>query len=188
MGNLQNEAQEALNKGKKGEDKTVEISEVDLKGLVSTVQALQQDLAQFKKGGNIELPSVKTRKARVHFFNDKVITNIGQAWEIKDERGNFKMRLEIYVGGKKHEVDYKDYFESVEKKGFISKDLVIKEIKVIDEGIKDLGYVDKVEVDYDGFRTKTTGRVPLRVIVPEYSYVMELEDGETIEVNPLALN
>ena len=89
-------------------DETVEIGKEELQGLISTIHKLQQDFNKFEKGGEVELPTVKVRKARVHFYNGEVITSIGQAWEVDDGRGELLMRLEVYVGDKLYEVDYND--------------------------------------------------------------------------------
>lgn len=167
---------------------TVEIGKEDFQGLIATVQKLQQELDAVKKGeSTLELPDVKVRKAKVHFYKDKVVDNVGRAWEIRGQHGEPEMRLEIFVEGKKHEVDYKDYRGDKEQSGFTSKDCVIKEIKLIDKGETTHGYTDLVEVDYDNFRSVAKYKVPLKVVTPKYSYVMDV-DGQEAEVNPNALN
>lgn len=166
-------------------EKTIEVKEGDLKGLLATVQKLQQDLDSFKKGGAVELPTVKVRKARVHLFNNKVVTKIGQAWEVNDKFNEPVLRLEVFTGDKKYEVNYKDFKNDAN--GFKSEECVIKEIKTIDPGDNVLGYVNKIDVQYDSFRSEVVGQVPLKVVIPVYEYIMLVGEQE-VAVNPLALN
>lgn len=170
--------------GDNGEE-IVQVNQADLKGLISTINKLQQDIETFKKGGAIDLPTVKVRKARVHFYNGEVITSVGKAWEVLDKFGEPEMRLEIFVGKKKFDVKYSDYKGSLN--GFTSEECVIKEIKTIDAGENVLGYVNKIDVQYDSFRSEVVGQVPLKVTIPTYEYIMLVGDDE-VAVNPLALN
>lgn len=182
MAKLKDVAEESLGQGS---EEMVQVSQADLKGLVATIGKLQQDLEAFKKGGAIELPTVKVRKAKVHLLNGKVVTAIGRAWELEDKFGEPEMRLEVFIGDKKHEVRYRDYKEN--GNGFESKECEIKEIKTLDSGENVLGYVNKIDVQYDSFRSEVVGQVPLKVTIPVYEYIMNVDDEE-VAVNPLALN
>lgn len=184
---LKDLAEESVSKKGRNKEEEVSIKSSELKGLIATVAKLQQDLDTFKKGGAVELPTVKLRKARVHFYNGKAITSVGQAWEINDKYGEPEMRLEIFVGEKKYDVKYRDFMESNEKAGFTSEECTIKEIKTIDDGEQILGYVNKIDVQYDSFRSEVIGQVPLKVTIPVYEYIMLVGDEE-VAVNPLALN
>lgn len=198
MATLQDELKNELNtpkpetkeapKGKESVKETVEIAKADFQGLIANIQKLQQDLDAVKRGETVmELPDVKVRKARVHLYKGKIVEDVGKAWEVNDRFGEPAMRLEIFVEGKKHEVDYKAYVSGDEQQGFANKECVIKEIKVIDPGEEIQGYTDLAEVDYDNFRTVAKYRVPVKVVSPKYSYVMDI-DGQDVEINAKAIN
>ena len=51
--------------------------------------------------------------------------------------------------------------------------------------------MDKVEVEYDSYRSKKVGRVANKVVTPVYEYLMEIPGDEgvlEIKVDPTALN
>lgn len=171
-------------------DETVELTKSDFQGLIATVQKLQGEVTTLKERGgeSIALPSVKTRKAKIHTFKGEVITDVGKAWEIIDQYGAPEMRLEVFTGDKKHEVKYKGFTDDLEEFGFMSEQAVIKEIKVIDEGEVIQGYTDLIRVDYDNYRSSSLGKVPVKVTTPKYMYLMTRENGEDVEINPNALN
>lgn len=173
-------------------DKTIEISERDFQGLLSTIESLNQRLTNFEGSQkDLNLPVSKVKRARVHYYKGQPVVRVGKAWELKnaDGRGGAQMRLEVFTADDKlHEVNLKDFRDDVSDSGFTSKELVIKEIVTLDAGEKSYGMTEKVEVDYDKFRSVSVGRVPLLVVTPKHLYVMADDDGTEVEVDPLALN
>lgn len=180
--------EEKLVAGVSGETPTkdvIEVSRSDFQGLIATVTKLQNEVSTLK-GDPVDLPTVKTRTAKIHLYKNEIITKTGKAWEVLDTYGQPEMRLEVFVGDKKHEVRYKDF--STDDGGFTSERAAIKEIKTIDEGVEIQGYTDLVEVEYRDFRSVSKGRVPIKVVTPKYMYIMKRESGEEVELNPNALN
>ena len=161
-----------LKKARASDNPTVEIGKQELRGLISTVSMLENKVKVLEKGGDVDLPDVKVKKARVHFYKGVVITNVGEAWEEVTEKGKLAMRLEIYIDEELKEVDYKSFVESLGD--FTEEECVINEIKTIDDGRKVLGEVNLVEVEYDKFRSKSVGKVPMVVVTPVYEYIMDI--------------
>lgn len=183
--NIQNED---VVKPKEIKKDTVELTREDFQGLIANVQRLTQELESLKTGEIVELPTVKTRKAKIHLYKDEVVTNIGTAWEVDDEYGQPELRLEIFTGDKKHEVSHKAFTTDEARLGFTSEEAEIKEVRVLDESYQTQGYTDLIEVDYANFRSKAVGKVPIKVVTPKCIYTMKRNNGEEVEVNPLALN
>jgi len=187
---LKDQAQEVIGKSEqKREAKggTVEVKKEDFQGLIATIQKLQKDLDLVKRESGMELPTIKFRKAKLHFYKGNPIVNVGSAWEIENNRGEPEMRLEIF-SDKKYEVSYKAFVNDDANLGFSSEQAVIKEIKKIDDGVEIQGYTDLVEVDYTNYRSVAKGKVSVKVVTPKYAYIMELENGKLVELNPNALN
>lgn len=190
--NVLTQGQKNLEKDIQGAKKvkdTVELSREDFQGLMANVERMSKKIEALETGEVQELPDVaKVKKAKIHLYKDQVVTNVGTAWEVDDEYGEPELRLEIYIGDKKYEVNHKAFTTDEARLGFTSEDAEIKEVKMLDESYESQGYTDLVEVDYANFRSKAVGKVPLKVVTPKCIYIMKRANGEEIEVNPLALN
>jgi len=178
--NIQNAAGE---KPPKEEKKVIQIEEGKLLGILKRLEMLEKQAS----GEAPVLEAVKTHTARLKRFDEKLIVGYdkGIIYEKKLIEGKEQQVMMITVqfqDGTKKKIEYvKDYVQN--------NDIV--EVKVLKTDVKDdekrLGLVEVKRVDE--YRTIGTGvKVPMRVITPIATSLIELPNGEKITINNEFLN
>lgn len=160
---------------KETEEKTVNISEKKLAGILKRLETLEKGEAPI-----ITTPLVRT--ALLTLVEGKPIIKFGGFSEEKNDRNEKELWIEVETNdGEKRKMKYLDLIVKMEK---IKVDILSLEVR---ENVQDYGYTNAKRVD--GYKTVDTGvKVPLRVVTPEYFATVGLPDGEKLTVNNKVLN
>jgi hypothetical protein len=177
--------------GRPPKQETISALRYELEAMKATIKLLEE-------GGVKKLPMVRDRVARITFYEDKIVTNVGKVWmERKFGEVNKREEDRAYVSittedGKIHKIDYLDFLnESVR---------IICPIKKIDR--KDASVVHGTfqsqnlnpvnplgENQYKNFQSEEMEDVERKT--DDY-YVLEItkgqRKGEKVTLNYLALN
>lgn len=175
----------------KDKKETIEVAKEDFQGLIAHVHNLTQQINDLKKDEGAVMPELsKNKKVRVHYYNGKPVVGFGRSYEERNPQGEHWLKLEIDVDEgkeklKRYTVNYRDFREDVE--GFTSELAEIVSSQDVSKP-KDYGWTDKVEVDYENYRTRTVGRVPIKIVTPEYVYVVKRSNGEELTLSAKVVN
>lgn len=171
---------------------TIEVAKEDFQGLIAHVHNLTQQINELKKGDELSVPDLNkgNKKVRVHYYNGKPIVGFGRSYEERNPQGEYWLKLEIDVDEgkeklKRYTVNHRDFREDVN--GFTSELAEIVSTQDVSKPV-DHGYTDKVEVDYDNYRSKVVGRVPIKIVTPEYVYTVKRPNGEELTISAKVIN
>lgn len=133
----------------------------------------------------IKTVSLKNKRCRVRFINDKIVVKYGKTWEETEKDNSKVLKIEVITeDGVRHTVSYVDFMEGGKQE--------LAEIISFDkeEIIQNFGYTTVKKVDYDNYTTIDTGReVPVEVKTDHYTFKLKLVDsGREISLDESAVN
>lgn len=169
----------------KKEEELVQVSKQELSTLLDRIAKLESGNTAVK----IERP--KYRTAKVWFADEdkkELIVGYGKHRNDKRSDGTEVLMMEVLYKNDKEEVKAK-WVPHIDFRN--SANFVLAKIKSIknDPRIESHGTTRLKNVDYDKYRTTDTDvEVPLEVVIPNDTYVLELPDGTEVELPESALN
>lgn len=151
-------------------------------------EKIQKDIDNLKKGQSdegIDALAPQERFVFVRMFKDKPITAVGSVRVEKDKKGKEIEYITFEVEGSKDPVrlEYAEFLFKLDKVKVKVVNRIQKEVREHQQG----AYTTRKEVD--GYKTVNTGlRVPVIVVSVKDTFVVELPDGNVVELDQGAVN
>lgn len=151
-------------------------------------EQIQKDVANLKKGVSdegVKAPVAQEHKVKVRFYEGKPVVDIGKVFKEKDEKGEEKEYIPIWVEGSEKPINvlYGDFYFKFDR-----QDVKVK--KRIQEEVREHQYeLYTTRKEVQGHRTVNTGlQVPVMVISQKEIFVVELPDGNVVQLSQDAVN
>jgi hypothetical protein len=151
-------------------------------------EQMKKDVTNIKKGVSdegIKAIAPQEHRVRMRFYKGKPVVKVGKVFVEKDEKERDVEYIPVWVEGAKQAVAvlYSDFYFKFDRKEV----KVLKRVQEEKREHQHEAYTDKKEVQ--GYRTVNTGlKVPVVVVSQQETFVVELSDGNVVELDQSAVN